>query len=130
MFTDFNSVTYPQLLLTIVSTAHSAFITASGFHDTVGPPYTVIIYLINSQLRFLVITTLDSIYAKKNSQIWYLLVFCLHRTVSPPRCAATNQSLPAFHIKHKLNPYGVIFVILLSQHLHLCLPTHHNMNKG
>ena len=57
---------------------------------TVSPPYTVLRYLVNSQLRCLVITTLNSIYSKKNSQIRYPLVFCLHRTVAPPRRAATT----------------------------------------
>ena len=32
---------------------------------TVSPPYMVILYPVNSQLRYLVITTLDSIYGKK-----------------------------------------------------------------
>ncbi|MPC54169.1 hypothetical protein E2C01_048077 [Portunus trituberculatus] len=28
--------------------------------------------------------------SKKNSQIRYPLMFCLHRTVAPPRCTATT----------------------------------------
>ena len=41
---------------------------------TVSPSYTVILYPVSSQLWYLVITTRDSIYGKKNSQIRYLRV--------------------------------------------------------
>ncbi len=44
--------------------------------STVNPRYTVLLYLVNSRLQCLVITNHDSIYGKKNSQIWYPLVLC------------------------------------------------------
>ena len=57
--------------------------------NTVSPSCTVLRYPVNSQLRCLVIITIDSIYGKKNSQIRYPFVFCLHRTVAPPGHAAS-----------------------------------------
>ena len=36
--------------------------------DTASPRFTVILFAVNSQLRYLVITTLDSIYGKKNAE--------------------------------------------------------------
>ena len=77
-------------------------------------PHTVILYPVNSQLRYLVIITLDSISSKKDSQIRYSLVFCLHRTIVPPRGHHHNQSLLAFPIEHKFSPYGVFFVDIIS----------------
>ena len=56
---------------------------------TVSPPYTVILYPVNSDLRYLVITTLDSIYGKKIQR--YGICVCLqHTAVSPPHSAATK----------------------------------------
>ncbi|MPC34869.1 hypothetical protein E2C01_028271 [Portunus trituberculatus] len=60
----------------------------------------VLRYPVNSQLQCLVITTLDSIYGKKISQIRYQPMFCLHHTVAPP-CHHNSQSLPAFPTEHK-----------------------------
>ena len=57
--------------------------------NTVSPFCTVLRHLVNSQLRCLVIITINSIYGKKNSQIRYPFVFCLHSTVAPPSHAAS-----------------------------------------
>ena len=57
--------------------------------NTVSPSSTVLRCPVNSQLRCLVIITIDSIYGKKNLQIRYSFVFCLHRTVAPPGHAAS-----------------------------------------
>ncbi|MPD04882.1 hypothetical protein E2C01_100593 [Portunus trituberculatus] len=40
----------------------------------ISPRYTVVLYPVNSQLRYLEITTLNSIHGKKNSQIRYPLI--------------------------------------------------------
>ena len=78
-----------------------------------SPPYTVVLYLVNSDLRCLVITTLDSIYVKKNSEIRYSICVCLQRTVSPPRSAATiTITLSAFPFDHKQNPYSFCSFLL------------------
>ena len=58
--------------------------------NTVSHLYTILRYPVNSQLRGMVIITFNSIYGKKNSQLWHPLVFCLHRTIAPPRRAVTT----------------------------------------
>ena len=76
-----------------------------------SPPYTVILYPVNSQLRYLVITTLDSIYGKKKSHtVSACVLFTPHRSATTPCGHHNNQSFPAFPFEHKLNPYGVFFV--------------------
>ena len=61
------------------------------FLNTVSPPYTVVLYPVNSDLRCLVITTLDSIYGKKNSEIRYLCLFTTHRRITPTQRGHQNN---------------------------------------
>ena len=83
-----------------------------------SPSYTVILYPVNSQLQYLVITTLDSIYGKKNSDtVFACVLFALYRSATTPCGHHNNQSLPTFPIEHKLNPYSVFFVdIFITMH--------------